>query len=320
MMKKALIMVFSGTGNTLTVAGLIRDSLARRDIQADIYDIGDVPAAVSSMVGRGDVRSIGREMKNLPVDVQEYDLLLFGYPIYAFNAPHIFRKFLKVFTVSHALQAKTAVIFKVSGEPLSWNNASSHAVKKLLKDCTVVGDYHFLMPYNIVFRYPDSFVGQMYRYAEQYSEILADNMVKGKTSFIPYTVFHRFFSLIMRIQHFGAILNSRLYRVHHKTCTRCLKCVKGCPVGNISEKDGHFSFGSRCQMCMRCTFYCPEDAVRAGILDFWRVNGPYNFKKLAAEGTEEVGFTLPEQRKFFRMFRAYYEKLDRLIAENDLNG
>jgi NAD-dependent dihydropyrimidine dehydrogenase PreA subunit/multimeric flavodoxin WrbA len=311
MMKKALIIVFSGTGNTLAVAGMIRDSLARRNIQADIYDIGEVPASV----GTASIKSTGRGMKNLPVDMQEYDLLLFGYPIYAFNAPHMFRQFLKTFMAAQGTESKTAVIFKVSGEPLSWNNGSSHGVKKLLRNCTVMGDYHFLMPYNIMFRYPDSFAAQMYRYAQQYSDVMVDNIMKGKTSFIPYTIFHRFFSRIMRIQHFGAILNSRFYRVHTKTCTRCLKCVKGCPVGNISEKDGRFYFGPNCQMCMRCTFYCPEDAVRAGILDAWRVNGPYNFKKLAAEQTVGQGLILPEKGKFFRIFIPYYEKLDTLIAQ-----
>ena len=30
-------------------------------------------------------------------------------------------------------------------------------------------------------------------------------------------------------------------------------------------------------MCMRCSFYCPKDAIKIGFLNGWKVNGKYNF-------------------------------------------
>ncbi len=45
-------------------------------------------------------------------------------------------------------------------------------------------------------------------------------------------------------------------------CVKCGKCVKICPVGNISFKDGKPVFEDKCVACLGCYHRCPQKAIR----------------------------------------------------------
>ena len=44
-------------------------------------------------------------------------------------------------------------------------------------------------------------------------------------------------------------------------CIGCGLCVKNCPMGNLSLKDGKAVSANRCAMCYRCISTCPKQAV-----------------------------------------------------------
>ena len=44
-------------------------------------------------------------------------------------------------------------------------------------------------------------------------------------------------------------------------CTGCGLCVKNCPMGNLSVKDGKAVSAGKCAMCYRCISSCPKQAV-----------------------------------------------------------
>ncbi|MDL2229980.1 EFR1 family ferrodoxin [Treponema sp. OttesenSCG-928-L16] len=304
-MKRVLLIVFSGTGNTLLAARMIADAFSEQGIVADILDItGDDQTAP---------------------DFRAYDLIGLGYPIYAFNTPIFFLRYIKKLR----LEGKRVFIFKTSGEPLGWNNASSAELKRFLgkRSCTFAGEYHFLMPYNIICRFPDNLVKQMYLYAERYSRWVCADLLRDGGSFIPYGWGLRLFARVLRIQRLGAALNGKLYRVNTRKCTYCLKCVRYCPSHNIRQEGKRFRFGFDCQMCMRCSFSCPTDAISIGILNPWKVNGPYPFETLAADPALDGKFTgtaagaagaEPEKKlpnPFYKIFIPYFSRLDRLFAE-----
>lgn len=45
-------------------------------------------------------------------------------------------------------------------------------------------------------------------------------------------------------------------------CIRCGKCVKLCPICNISLKEGEICFGDSCVACLGCYHRCPQKAIR----------------------------------------------------------
>ncbi len=45
-------------------------------------------------------------------------------------------------------------------------------------------------------------------------------------------------------------------------CIQCEKCVKLCPSGNISVKEGKIHFAESCVACLGCYHRCPQKAIR----------------------------------------------------------
>ncbi|MDY2746551.1 MAG: hypothetical protein SOV57_05035, partial [Bacilli bacterium] len=89
--------------------------------------------------------------KDSPIEeVSSYDYIGFSYPIYGFNAPSCFVKYIKKMKFK---PQQRFFIFKNSGETMALNNASSRKIFRLMKKNKGIflGEYHFIMPYNIHF-------------------------------------------------------------------------------------------------------------------------------------------------------------------------
>ncbi len=254
--------------------------------------------------------------ENIP-SPDEYDYAGFGFPVHAFNAPLMFLRFLRVLPkTTH----NKAFVFKTSGEPARLNAEASCSVCRILikKGFDVVLDAHMLMPYNILFRYPDGLAKQMALYTDALSELLVTRLLNGERDAFRFNRLRRLISLIMRIEWFGAWLNGRLYTVNSQKCSRCLLCVKSCPSANITY-DGRFHFGGRCAMCMRCVMYCPKDAIHFGILRPLRVNGGYNLDKLLSDPNVSADFVNDKTRGYFKSFRGFFRRADNTLAAYGLS-
>ena len=169
------------------------------------------------------------------------------------------------------------------------------------------------MPYNIMFRYPDGLVKQMYRVNEGLCRLLVHRLLRGERDSLGASPLQRAVSFLFRIQWLGAPLNGRLHRVDPARCTGCLGCVRGCPTGNITLRGGIPVFGGRCAMCMACAMGCPAGAVHIGLLDRWRVNGPYDVGRILADTSLPETYVNDATRGYFRLFRRYYQKAGRAL-------
>jgi NAD-dependent dihydropyrimidine dehydrogenase PreA subunit len=297
--KRVLLVIFSGTHNTRLVAEMIGKNFRENNIPADIRDITEPRARNGGQFFAGE---------------DEYDVIGLGYPVYAFNTPRMFLRYVK----NLGLRGKSVFIFKTSGEPMGFNRASSFELLKALKNNRILGEYHFLMPYNIIFRFPGDLVRQMYYYALKHSKIVATDIMNNRVSRIKAPLFFRLVARVFRIQRLGAVLNGRLYRVREDRCNFCLRCVRDCPAGNIRVNSAggrgkKFRFGFSCQMCMRCSFYCPADAITIGLLNAWKVNGPYRFGYTEQDENPDWRFINKRTKGFYRVYVPYFEALDRLF-------
>ena len=285
---KVLLIYYTGTFNTRYLSNQLKDKLIARGDQVDLVEIN-----VDTKV----------------IDTFNYDLIGFSYPIYGFNSPLPFNKYVK------KLKFKTGqkyFIYKNSGETLAMNNASSRILIRLLNKfkAELVGEYHFVMPYNIHFPFEKEFVKQILLYNQKLMAVMLYNLDNGIVFKIKSNFIYNLGAFFVGIQKIGGNVNSYLYKVDDKTCIKCNKCVNACPQKNIYIKNGKIKFHHHCDMCMRCSFFCPTNAINIGFLEGWKVNGEYSFDKILKDDAIKANFITPNSKGFYKCFIKTFNFID----------
>lgn len=72
------------------------------------------------------------------------------------------------------------------------------------------------------------------------------------------------------------MVHDRKFTVDADVCTRCGKCAKVCPVGNIEGTPPVWLHNGRCTSCLACYHYCPVHAINNGPVT--RKRGQYFFR------------------------------------------
>jgi ferredoxin/flavodoxin len=291
-----VLYTFSGTGNTDLIAKRLKENFEKQNLICQI-------------------QKIGKNKLSFP-NHHNTTLIGIGYPIHAFNAPQPIVEAIKDFPETRNNQK--VFIFKISGEPLKINNASSKTIFKILrnKGYTIVQEFHFLMPYNIWFRYSEKLANHMNRYTIAQSKLIVKQLCNGLENEIFNTPLRAtIFAIIFRFQWPAAKLNGKLYTANRKKCNLCGVCERGCPVGNIEIINDRVHFSNRCAMCMYCSMYCPKDAINIGLLRPMKVNGPYNYNKLAKNESLNFPFISNNTKGIRSLFKKHYQNLDMLFKE-----
>ena len=275
------IHCFSGTGNTLKCAKALESSLIAQGADVNFHQIAD-----------------GSET------AVEHDLVI-CYPVYGFNMPRIMKSFCR-----NVPDGANIWFLKTSGEPLRLNDNSSFEMIRILKkkNCVIKGEFHYIMPYNMVFRHTDETASLMWKTAQERIPEAAKMIAEGEETPIRPPFSAKAVSTLCRIEHWFYPKNGRLFRVDKKKCVHCMKCVNNCPTNNISFSDGKLHFGKSCIGCVRCSFRCPTEAIHIGLIDFMRVNGPYDFTRD------------PDKAFIGRYCRKAYQRYFSSDKENDFAG
>lgn len=251
------IFVFSGTGNTYKCANLLQQELLqlREDVELHKIESG------------------------LETTTQVFDTIVISYPIHGFNTPENVINFCKHLPRSD--KGSLFYVVKSSGEPLKLNNNSSSTIIKTLKKKGYLfsGEYHLVMPYNMIFKHTDEMASKMYCYVKKRMPLIAKEISEKVITKPKVPISAKIMSGLCKIEHWGMRFNGRLFKIKKDKCIKCMQCVKNCPMQNISFVNGKFKFGKHCIGCTRCSFNCPSDAFRFGILNFLKVNGKYDFSK-----------------------------------------
>ena len=292
-MANAIIYAFSGTGNTEKICRLYKDEFERNGVQTTLYKVTS-------------------DFDNLP-NPNDFEYVGFAYPIHAFNAPKI------MLTLARKLpkaSGKRYFVIKSSGEPLRVNNISSYKMKGILKrkGYEEFSEYHYIMPYNMIFRHTDTMAARMWNTAKSLAPIEAREVLGGVEHKLKWVPFGHFIAWVLRIEHHAMRVNGKMFRVKKKDCIGCGACAKNCPVGNIVIKDGKFKFHGDCLMCARCSFNCPTDAFNIALLNGWRVNGKYN---LAYDGEPQK----PNHAWYCKKaYARYFKNAEEKIAANNASA
>lgn len=288
-MKNAIIYMFSGTGNTKRACDIYKQEFEKNGVNTTIF-------------------TLKKGFENLP-NPNEYDYVGFAYPVHGFNAPAIM---LDLARALPSASGKEYFVVKTSGEPLKINNVSSIKMNSILKKKGYVAgsEYHYVMPYNMIFRHSDEMSVKMLDTLKNLAPIEAKEVLEGKEHKLSRVPFGALWAWIVRIEQPAMKMNGKHFKVDSQKCIKCGACARNCPVGNIKiDENGKFSFGGDCLMCTRCSFNCPTDAFDIGLLNGWRVNGKYSFKMPDAPQKDKHSWYCR------RAYKRYFENAEKKIGQ-----
>lgn len=286
---KILLIYYTGTYNTRYLSNQIKDRFISNNNVVDLIEITST---------------------TLPVDTTSYDLIGFSYPIYGFNSPLPFNKYVRKLKFK---QNQKYFIYKNSGEVLAMNNASSRILIRLMKrqKCKLIGEYHYVMPYNIHFPFDKVFIKEILNYNNKLMDIMFYNFNNEIIFKIKSNLIYNIGAFFVGIQKIGGNVNSYLYKVDNKKCIKCNKCIKLCPHENIYIKNNKIKFHHHCDMCMRCSFFCPTDAINIGFLKGWKVTDYYNLKEIENDNTITETYITDDSKGFYKCFIKYFKWIDK---------
>lgn len=250
---KAALFYFSGTGNTAKIA-----SLFSKELNAELF-------------------ALPLESE---VDLSEFDLIGISYPVHGFQPPKPVLTFVKKMP---GLKRRV-FFFKTSGENLSLNDESSGQILRILKrkGYLVSHEFHYVMPYNMIFRHSDSMAKLMYQTAIERVPKDVESVLEEPEQKLKIKCLKRLFLWPVKIERPFAGIHGHLFKVNLEKCIRCQKCVRECPMKNITiDSKGEFHFRANCVLCMRCSVHCPTGAIDPGIFrGSWKIQGDYELDRL----------------------------------------
>jgi ferredoxin len=291
---KCLLIYFTGTFNTRYTSNILKEKFEKAGDEVDLYEIDP--------------------LKLERLNLSHYDIIGLGYPIYGYNAPWPFLKFIRYQKFPKGIRT---FIYKNSGETEKVNDASSLFVWRKLKRSKAIieNEYHFMMPYNIHFRFEEELVKEILDMDEKLYEILLYEVKNHIPNIKRYKLWHKIVTRVVSIQFIGGDVNSFFYKVKKDKCIDCNLCIKQCPTQNIYRNDkGQIKFHHNCLMCMRCSFFCPTAAIDIGILQGWKVNGRYDFEKIRKMKLEKPVITQDTQG-FFKCYIDTYNYINSRYKE-----
>ena len=283
-----LLIYYTGTYNTRYLSNMVKERYEKENNKVDLIEITSSTQLV---------------------DTTHYDLIGFSYPIYGFNSPLPFNKYVRKLKFK---KGQKYFIYKNSGEVLAMNNASSRILNRIMKrqNAKLVGEYHYVMPYNIHFPFENNFIKEILNYDKKLMEIMVYNLTNNIVFKIKSNLIYNIAAFFVGIQKIGGNINSYLYKVDTKKCVNCNKCIKECPHDNIYIKNGKIKFHHHCDMCMRCSYFCPKDAISIGFLKGWKVTDYYNLSSIENGPEIKEPYITKNSKGFYRCFYKYFNWID----------
>jgi len=283
--QKIGIFYFSGTGNTKIVANLFSNEFQNKGFSTKLIPIEDVLN------------------KKLALSIDDYDLLGFGHPVHAFSAPKIFFDFLNRLP---SVDDKKTFTFKTAGDPLCSGGSTSLVRKHLSKKgYKVFHENLIVMPANIMFKYDDSLIKQLYEVAVKKVKRRTKEILMGKINLQKNCLCLKIGTyLFNKAESSGASYFGK-YLIITDLCNLCGICIRECPTGNISINNEKIIFGNKCTFCMRCVYICPEKAISNKFMNFFVIKEDYNIQNVIDDPKIKGNYITHKTKGFFKHFFKY---------------
>lgn len=283
-MKTAGIFYFSGTGNTEIVARMVRDELIKRQYEVDLFRIEDFT-----------------KKKTAP-DMDKYDLVGIGSQVIGFTAPSIVTRFVRALP---AARGKKAFVFRTAGGVAPINYNASKPLMRMLarRGYDVFHERVFSIGSNWVKKFDDGVVVRLHEATGRKVGLMCDALDKGERRILKTGL--RLKVLMECVMHVTPLffrLIGKDYAVSD-ACSHCGLCARSCPAGNILEKDGRIRFGLSCNLCMRCVYSCPKQAIHLRRFASFELPGGYDIRKILSQPASHDDAAVRPAPPFFEAYR-----------------
>lgn len=283
------ICYFSGTGNTEYVVELARDALVLAGVEVDLFRIEDLHREAAE-----------------DLSAASYDMLGIAHPVLGFGCPALVRSFVRSLPRANGTPA---FILKTAGDYHSVNNSSSHAIKAILSSAGYDPFYEeiVVMPSNWFVAYDDRLNRQLVEVAPERVDAAIRRILAGERRALSNRWSARI--ILKAIGHLedrhGAARFGRSLQAS-AACTRCGRCERECPSGNIRVGPHGVAFGAACLWCMRCIYNCPERAIDSKYMNAVILTGGYSLARIRGFRFEPIDFSAPGLPFWHRYFRRYF--------------
>jgi ferredoxin/flavodoxin len=257
------IIVFSPTGNTLKVAGMLEKNLKEKGVQVQLLDI----------TRNGKLFHGKRYNVFLHLYVQKHDVLVIGAPVYAHHMHYNMLDVVKSLPKVDDKWGKFAIPFITYGG-ISSGIALYEAAKILRKTGRTVVSGMKINAFHVMSRIlsTDQNKGMPGEEAIPLAQVLtnriagiSENTCKDSTRELDYQSAKNKIKakLIFREKLWQKNFYPRL-KYDEARCTSCGKCVSECPVQRLELKDKRIQMGTAgvaCIHCTQCVYVCPVNAL-----------------------------------------------------------
>ena len=235
---KTTIYYFSGTGNSLKIAN---------DLAGKLKDAELIPIA-----------KIWQEESILASS----EKIGFIFPLYFYGCPLIVLNFLKKIELLN-----TTYIFAVITSHGGSSGAALSQINKILRknSKSLNAGFSIQMPGNYI---------PMYDIASEQTHKLDFKRAKDKIDFIADLISKNGKEIQKEILPvIGKLFNNFFCNKVNKTdknfyaderCNSCKVCEAICPVNNINVIEGRPEWQHKCQRCLACIHFCPQEAIQYG--------------------------------------------------------
>ena len=247
---------FSGTGNSIAIV---------RELQKHLHDAELLP--IAKHLGDTEVRD-------------DSEVIGFITPTYYMDIPDIVSDFTKKLSIK-----KNAFVFAVIHYGVTPGRAF-HSIDELLseKGAKLNAGFGIVLPDNsIALRTPIRKQPEMHALMPQAVEDIASMVLEKRSVPLPGSS-----SALLGVNgKVGSFVLRKIFGTERKRitsdCTHCGICERICPVNNITVRDDDVSFGDNCADCFACIHWCPEKAIRYGIL---KVNSKSHYTNPAVSAAD----------------------------------
>ncbi len=277
---KILLIYFSGSYNTLYLTTLLKNSFLKKNNYVDTLFLNNKA-----------------KINNL----NSYDLIGIGYPIYFNNTPKFFLENIERLNIKN----KKIFIYKNGGnyKTKDANYSSYHLINKISKSNEFLNEYHFIMPLNINSKLADEYCKILLDYNLKYIDYITSNILLKKNNIFPFN--GRFNSFLGKIKYNYYLLFSKNIKINKSICIKCRKCCFNCPMENIKYdkvKKKNYT-DNKCVLCLRCLNNCNVNALKRGIANKIAIKERYNYYNINNLNSNET----------ISQFNDYFKKIDSLI-------